>query len=92
VSYNAAVSVIPGVVFVGGNDGTLTALASKDGRTLWQIVTDREFQTVNSVPAKGGAISVPGATIVGGMLFVPSGYNIIGGRAGNVLLAFSAKS
>ena len=91
VSYNAAASLIPGVLFVGGNDGSLTALATADGRKLWEFDTARQFATVNKVPAKGGAISVPGATIVGGMLFVPSGYGIIGGNTGNVLLAFSAK-
>jgi polyvinyl alcohol dehydrogenase (cytochrome) len=91
VSYNAAVTVIPGVVFVGGNDGTLSALSTKDGHKLWQVETAREFETVNKVPAKGGAISVPGPTIVGGMLFIPSGYGIIGGNTGNVLLAFGTK-
>jgi polyvinyl alcohol dehydrogenase (cytochrome) len=91
VSYNAATSLIPGVAFVGGSNGTLTALATPDGRKLWEFDTARQFTTVNNVPAKGGAISVPGATIVGGMLFIPSGYGIIGGSTGNVLLAFSAK-
>jgi polyvinyl alcohol dehydrogenase (cytochrome) len=91
VSYNAAVTVIPGVVFVGGNDGTLTALSTKEGRKLWQVETAREFDTVNKVKAKGGGISVPGPTIVGGMLFIPSGYGIIGGNTGNVLLAFATR-
>jgi polyvinyl alcohol dehydrogenase (cytochrome) len=91
VSYNAALSLIPGVAFVGGNDGTLTALATADGRKLWEFDTAKQFATVNQVPAKGGAISVPGATIAGGMLFIPSGYGIVGGNTGNVLLAFSPK-
>jgi polyvinyl alcohol dehydrogenase (cytochrome) len=91
VSYNAAASVIPGVLFVGGNDGSINALSTADGRRLWQFDTARQFATVNKVPAKGGAISVPGPTIVGGMLFIPSGYGIVGGNTGNVLLAFSAK-
>ncbi len=91
VSYNAAVSLIPGVVFVGGNDGSLTALAMADGRKLWEYDTAKPFDTVNKVPAKGGGINVPGAAVAGGMLFIPSGYGIIGGNTGNVLLAFSAK-
>ena len=89
VSYTAAVTAIPGVVFVGGSDGSLSALSSADGRRLWQFDTAREFATVNKVAGKGGALSVPGPTIVGGMLFIPSGYGIVGGNAGNVLLAFS---
>jgi polyvinyl alcohol dehydrogenase (cytochrome) len=91
VSYNAALTLIPGVAFVGGNDGTLNALSTVDGRKLWEFDTARQFATVNKVPAKGGAISVPGPTVVGGMLFMPSGYGIVGGNTGNVLLAFSAK-
>jgi polyvinyl alcohol dehydrogenase (cytochrome) len=91
VSYNAATSLIPGVAFIGGNDGTLTALSTANGHKLWEFDTARQYTTVNKVPGKGGAISVPGATVVGGMLFIPSGYGIIGGNTGNVLLAFSAR-
>jgi polyvinyl alcohol dehydrogenase (cytochrome) len=89
VSYTAAVTAIPGVVFVGGNDGSLSALSSTDGRKLWEFDTARQFATVNKVAGKGGALIVPGPTIVGGMLFIPSGYGIVGGIPGNVLLAFS---
>jgi len=88
-TFISAVTAIPGVVFVGGNDGSLHALASADGRKLWQFDTARQFATVNKVSGKGGALSVPGPTIVGGMLFIPSGYGIVGGNTGNVLLAFS---
>jgi polyvinyl alcohol dehydrogenase (cytochrome) len=91
VSYNAAVSAIPGVAFVGGNDGSLTALATSDGHKIWEFDTARPFTTVNGVPAKGGAISVPGAVVAGGMLFIPSGYGILGGNTGNVLLAFAVR-
>ena len=49
----------------------------------------REFETVNKVPARGGAIDGPGATVVDGMVYVNSGYAFTGGMSGNVLLAFS---
>ena len=39
---------------------------------------------------RGGPIDGPGAVVVGGMLFVNSGYSRFGGMPGNVLLAFSA--
>ena len=48
----------------------------------------RPFETVNRVTAKGGSISAPGPTIAGGMVFVGSGYAVLGGTPGNVLLAF----
>ena len=47
--------------------------------------------TIGSVEisAKGGALSGPGPTIAGGMLFMNSGDSAAGGTgAGNVLLAF----
>ena len=44
---------------------------------------------MNKVPARGGSISSVGGTIANGMVFVPSGYAIIGAQFGNVLLAFA---
>ncbi len=84
----AAISVIPGVVFSGSNDGTLRAYSTLDGTILWEVDTDHEFLTVNGVTARGASMLGPGPTIAGGMLFVPSGYGGFGGRPGNVLLAF----
>ena len=87
-SQSAAITVIPGVVFSAGGDGGLRAYAAKDGSIVWSFDTNRPFQTVNGVPANGGTMDSTGAVVVGGMLFVNSGYNSFAGRAGNVLLAF----
>ena len=85
----AALTVIPGVLFSGGQDGVLRALSTTDGKQLWQFDTLRDFTTVNGVAARGGAMGAPGPTIAGGMLFLGSGYTGLGnGRGGNVLLAF----
>ena len=84
----AAITVIPGVVFTGSNDGAIRGYSTTDGKLLWEYDTNHDFQTVNGVPAKGASISGPGPTIAGGMLFVNSGYGALGGRPGNVLLAF----
>lgn len=89
VTHSAAATVIPGVVFVGGSDGRLWALSSGDGRSLWSFETARPFDTVNHVPAHGGSISSAGPTVAGGMLFVGSGYGVVQGSPGNVLLAFA---
>jgi polyvinyl alcohol dehydrogenase (cytochrome) len=56
---------------------------------LWDFDTARDYVTVNGVPGRGGALNGPGPTVVGGMLFVNSGYGLIGEIPGNVLLAFS---
>jgi len=91
-SQNAAVTLIPGVAFSGTMDGRLRAYSTRDGTVLWEYETAREFTTVNHVPGNGGSMSNGGAAVVGGMLFVNSGYSHHGGiLPGNVLLAFAVE-
>ena len=85
---SAALTAVPGAVFSGSNDGALRAYSTTDGSIVWEFDTNREFRTVNGVPARGASMIGPGPAIVGGMLYVNSGYGAFGGRAGNVLLAF----
>ncbi len=91
VGYSAAVTVIPGVLFAGGTDGSVWAVSTDDGHTLWKYQTAADFKTVNGVPAHGGSIVSAGATVAGGMLFVGSGYGVVSETPGNVLLAFGAQ-
>jgi polyvinyl alcohol dehydrogenase (cytochrome) len=91
INHGAAATVIPGVVFVGGSDGRLFAVATADGSELWRFDTARTFNTVNKVQAKGGSIMAPGPTVADGMLFIGSGYSTVAGQPGNVLLAFAAE-
>jgi polyvinyl alcohol dehydrogenase (cytochrome) len=86
---SAAVTVIPGVVFSGSLDGHLRAYATADGRIVWDVDTAVDYQTVNGVKAKGGSLDGPGPVVVGGTLYVNSGYGMFGEMPGNVLLAFS---
>ena len=86
---SAALTSLPGVVFSGTLGGFLRAYSSEDGKVLWEYDTVRDFQTVNGVKAKGGAIDGPGAVVIKGMVFVNSGYSRFGGLPGNVLLAFA---
>jgi polyvinyl alcohol dehydrogenase (cytochrome) len=83
-----AITVIPGVVFTGSNDGGVRGYSTKDGSLVWEYDTNRSFDTVNGVPAKGASINGPGPIVVGGMVYINSGYGALGGRPGNVLLAF----
>ena len=92
-SHPAAVTAIPGVVFSGTMDGRLRAYAAEDGKVLWEYDTAREFPTVNGAKANGGSMSNAGPAVVGGMLFVNSGYSHHGGIIpGNVLLAFAPEN
>jgi len=87
---SAAVTAIPGVVFSGSLDGHLRAYATADGSVIWDVDTAREYSAVNGVKGHGGSLDGPGAVVVGGMVFVNSGYSRFGGMPGNVLLAFAA--
>jgi polyvinyl alcohol dehydrogenase (cytochrome) len=88
-SLGAAPTALEGVVFEGASDGPLYAVSAAEGKLLWEFNTAQPFETVNKVPAHGGAISTSGAVVAGGMVFVGSGYAVgSGASAGNVLLAF----
>jgi polyvinyl alcohol dehydrogenase (cytochrome) len=84
----AALTAIPGAVFSVSMDGGIRAYASGDGTVVWQFDTNREFETVNGVEAKGGAMDGPGVVVEDGMVYATSGYVSLIGRPGNVLLAF----
>jgi polyvinyl alcohol dehydrogenase (cytochrome) len=84
----AAVTAIPGLVLAGSMDGGVRAYSSTDGKIVWTFDTNKDFETVNGVPAKGGAMDGPGPVVAGGMVYVLSGYVSLIGRPGNVLLAF----
>jgi polyvinyl alcohol dehydrogenase (cytochrome) len=88
---SAALTAIPDVVFSGSLDGHLRAFAADNGRVLWDVDTVREYAGVNGVKGRGGSLDGPGAVVVGGMLYVNSGYPRFGGMSGNVLLAFAPK-
>jgi polyvinyl alcohol dehydrogenase (cytochrome) len=87
---SAAVSAMPGVAFSASVDGHLRAYSATSGKVIWDFDTVKEFpNTANKVPARGGSMDGAGPVIVGGMVYVNSGYPTAGGASGNVLLAFS---
>lgn len=85
---SAALTVIPGVVFSESADGGVRGYSTRDGAVIWLFDTNREFQTVNGVTAKGGSMDAAGPVVSGGMLYVTSGVGGLVGRPGNVVLAF----
>lgn len=84
----APVTVIPGVAFLGSWDGHLRAYETTLGKIIWDVDTGKDFETVNGAKAHGGSINSMGAAIVGGMVYITSGYGG-NGMPGNALLAFS---
>lgn len=81
--------MIPGVVFAGGLDGHMRAYDAETGAILWDVDTAQDFETVNGVPGRGGAIDGPGPVIADGIVYVNSGYSTFSQMPGNVLLAFT---
>ena len=65
--------------------GAMVALRPATGERVWYTP-----HPMNGVRAKGGSIGGHGPAIVGGMLFMGSGYNVIH-TSGNVLLAFGVE-
>lgn len=86
-----SLTAIPGAILAGANDGAVRAYSTTDGSILWEYDTNGESRTINGIAAKGGSIIGPGPIVVGGMVYVDSGYGAVGGRPGNVLMAFGVE-
>jgi polyvinyl alcohol dehydrogenase (cytochrome) len=86
-----ALTAVPGAVLSGSMDGHIRAFSAADGRVLWDFDTQKNYRTVNEVPARGGSLDGAGPVVAAGMMFVNSGYPRFGGAPGNVLLAFSVE-
>ena len=86
---SAAVSAIAGAVFSGSEDGHLRAYSTTDGKVIWDVDTERDYETVNGAKANGGSMNGAGPIVSHGILYVNSGDGLWGGAPGNVLLAFS---
>ncbi len=77
------------VVFVGLQDGTLRGYATATGRELVVLETAKKYEGVNGLPGAGGSIANGGPVIVGNMLYIMSGFQMLNvGLPGNVLLAW----
>ena len=85
----SAVTVIPGAVFAGHMDGRFRAYDTTTGKVLWETDTLTKFKATSGATASGGSIGGGGPMVVGGMVYVNSGYGIYWHMPGNVLLAFS---
>jgi glucose dehydrogenase len=73
-------------------DGRIRAYDPKSGAITWTFDTaGQTYATINGTRDQGGgALDQASPTIVGGMMFVISGYTAnMGGVPNNVLLAFS---
>ncbi len=88
---SAPLTATDGLIFAGAHNGRLLAYDSSDGSVLWKRETNRAFETINGVDAKGGSIDSAGVVVAGGMVIVNSGYDKFGEIPGNVLLVYRRK-
>jgi polyvinyl alcohol dehydrogenase (cytochrome) len=92
IGLSGAPTVVDGAVISGSLDGFLRAFDAASGEILFQYDTSRNFDTLNGVPGKGGAIDNASIVAGQGYVFVNSGYGLMAGQTpGNVFLAFRAK-
>jgi polyvinyl alcohol dehydrogenase (cytochrome) len=85
---SSGITAGPGIVVAGGLDGQLEIYAADDGDLLWSYDTLIDFDAVNDVPTRGGAIDSHGPTLADNLLIVVAGYGSFGQRPGNALLVF----
>ena len=85
-AYSAAPTAIDGVVLAGSLNGVLFAHDAASGEVIWEFDTRREYETVNQVPAAGGALDATGPVISGNYMIISSGYASFGQLAGNALV------
>jgi polyvinyl alcohol dehydrogenase (cytochrome) len=92
IGLSGAPTVIDGAVVEGSVDGFMRAFDARSGELLWSFDTAIPWKGVNGVDGHGGAIDNASIVAKNGMVFVNSGYGLMGGqRAGNVFIAFRKK-
>jgi len=89
----AAITATDELVFVGSIDGYFRIHDAESGDVLWQFNTARDFESVNGVATKGGAMEGGASAVVDdGMLFLSSGYFFHPYMPGNAFFAFALKT
>jgi polyvinyl alcohol dehydrogenase (cytochrome) len=73
-------------------DGRVYVYDAASGEVVFQYDTLRDFDTVNGITGRGGAIDSHSLFAGAGLLFVASGYGGFGQAPGNVLLAFRPRA
>ncbi len=84
--YSAAPLVLEDLVITGALNGVLFAHDRETGEVVWELDTRQTFETVNNVPASGGAIDATAPVAFGDYLVVHSGYGTFGQLAGNAMI------
>jgi polyvinyl alcohol dehydrogenase (cytochrome) len=93
IGLTGAATLIDGAVVEGSADGLLRAFDAATGEVLFQYDTAHTYEGINGIAGKGGGIDNASIVATNGLVFVNSGYGLMGGQgAGNVFLAFRRKA
>lgn len=76
------------LVLTGALNGYLFAYDRHSGELLWELDTRLKYETVNNVPATGGAIDATGPVLSGEYMILNSGYGGFGQLSGNALIVY----
>ncbi|MEX0965487.1 MAG: PQQ-binding-like beta-propeller repeat protein [Pseudohongiellaceae bacterium] len=87
-AYSAAATAIEDLVIVGALNGVVFAHDKDSGEVVWELDTKVDYDTVNNVPASGGAIDATGPVISGDYMVLNSGYAQFGQLAGNAVIVY----
>lgn len=87
-AYSGAVTATDELVVVGALNGYLIAHDKDSGEVVWQLDTKVDYETVNNVPASGGAIDATGPVFSGDYMILNSGYAQFGQLGGNALIVY----
>lgn len=87
-AFSAPPTATDELILTGALNGYLFAYDRHSGELLWELDTRQEYQTVNNVPATGGAIDSTGPVLSGDYLILNSGYGGFGQISGNALVVY----
>jgi polyvinyl alcohol dehydrogenase (cytochrome) len=90
--FSTAPTLIDGTVVTAALNGQIYVNDARTGKLLWTYESAKEYDGINGVKGKGGAIDSNSITAMNGLLLVNSGYGMFGQAGGNMLLAFKPKS
>jgi len=87
-NYSAAATAIEDLVVVGALNGLLFAHDKDSGEIIWELDTKMDYETVNNVPANGGALDAAGPVFSGKYMLLNSGYAQFGQIGGNAMIVY----
>jgi polyvinyl alcohol dehydrogenase (cytochrome) len=91
-AYSGPVTSTDGLVIASSLSGYLFAHDAHTGELVWEYNTVQDYNTINGITARGGAIDATGPVLSGDYMIVSSGYATFSQMPGNAVLVFKLKT